>query len=72
MPWDHVKKQMELALIAINRPRPYRPLKLVPHDPMRNPRLVTAIKGWITEAYCVVPGRPKYGIVPRLSRRRGL
>ena len=23
------------------------------------------------EAYCVVPGRPKYGIVPRLSRRRG-
>jgi hypothetical protein len=59
MPWDHVKKQTELALTAINRPRPYRPLKVVPHDPMRDPRLVSAIKGWITTEIFLVNRTPE-------------
>jgi len=25
MAWDHLQKQRELALAAINRPRPFRP-----------------------------------------------
>ena len=53
------QKQTELALNAINRPRPYRPLKVVPHDPMRNPRLVTAIKGWITTEIFLVNRTPE-------------
>jgi hypothetical protein len=35
MPYDYVKKQTENALSAINRPRPYRPLKVVPHNPTK-------------------------------------
>jgi hypothetical protein len=59
MAWDHLKKQTELALGAINRPRPYRPIKVVPHDPMRPPHLVTAIKGWITTEIFLVNRTPE-------------
>lgn len=48
MAWDHERKLVELALGAINRPRPYRPLKVVPHDPARNPRATKELGGWIT------------------------
>ena len=59
MPWDHVKKQTELALGAINRPRPYRPLKVVPHDPTKNPHLVTKIKRWITTEIFLINRTPE-------------
>jgi hypothetical protein len=48
MAWDHAAKQTALALAAINRPRPYRPLKVVPHDPSRDPAAVRQIRGWFT------------------------
>ncbi len=48
MVWDHLKKQTEIALSAINRPHPYRPLKVIPHDPNRNPMFIKQITGWIT------------------------
>jgi hypothetical protein len=57
--WDHVKRQTEMALEAINRPRPYRPLKVRPHDPGRNPRLVTTIKGWITSEIFLLGKTPE-------------
>jgi hypothetical protein len=46
MTWDHLAKQKENALIAINRPRPYRPLKVMPHDPARDPANIREIGGW--------------------------
>jgi hypothetical protein len=46
MAWDHNAKLKQNALAAINRPRPYRPLKVVPHDPTRNPVLIREISGW--------------------------
>lgn len=60
MVWDHVKKQTENALDAINRPRPNRPLKVVPHDPSRDPRLVMKIKGWITTEIFLLGRTPEY------------
>jgi hypothetical protein len=59
MPWDHVKKQTENALAAINRPHPHRPLKVVPHDPAKNPHLVTKIKGWITTEIFLINRTPE-------------
>lgn len=59
MVWDHIKKQTEIALSAINRPRPYRPLKVVPHDPKRKPRIVTRIKGWITSEIFLLGKTPE-------------
>lgn len=35
-----------LALSKINRKKPYRPVKVVPHDPRRNPLLTKEITGW--------------------------
>ena len=40
-------------------------------DPIVNDAGAILGRHALFEAYCVVPGRPKYGIVPRLSRRRG-
>ena len=57
--WDHRKKQLELALAAINRPPPYRPLKVVPHDPKRVPQLTTKIKGWITSEIFLLGKTPE-------------
>ncbi len=57
--WDHLKRQTENALDAINRPRPHRPLKVVPHDPIRNPRLVTQIRGWITSEIFLLGRSPE-------------
>ena len=59
MPWGHVKKQTAPALSAINRPRPYRPVKVVPHDPTRSPLLVKAIKGWITTEIFLINKTPE-------------
>jgi hypothetical protein len=59
MVWDHEKKLKELALAAINRQRPYRPLKVVPHDPKRNPALTPKIKGWITSEIFLVGKTPE-------------
>ncbi len=59
MAWDHTKKQIALALDAINRPRPYRPLKVVPHDPSRNPALVKKITGWFTSEIFLVGKSPE-------------
>jgi hypothetical protein len=54
MTWDHLAKQKENALIAINRPRPYRPLKVMPHDPARDPGSIREIGGWFgTEIFLI-------------------
>ena len=54
MTWDHLAKQKELALAAINKPKPYRPIKVRPHDPARPPALVREVGGWFgTEMFLV-------------------
>jgi hypothetical protein len=62
----HKKKQIEIAVEAINRPAPYRPVKVVPHDPTRDPRLVTKIKGWITTEIYLLNQTPE-----EMERRLG-
>jgi len=51
--------RIKIALEAINRPKPYRPLKVVAHDPLRNPRATTSIKGWITSEIFLLGRTPE-------------
>jgi len=47
--WDHVKKQEDNALQAMNRGGAYRLVKVVPFDPATGPQMRTTIKGWVTQ-----------------------
>ena len=49
MAWDHVKKQKDLALEAMNRGGIYRLVKVVPHDPAKGITVRRKITGWITQ-----------------------
>ena len=59
MTWDHRAKLKELALNAINRPRPYRPVKVVPHDPSREPSFTREISGWFGSEIFILGKTPE-------------
>jgi hypothetical protein len=57
MPWDHIRKQKQLAVEAMSRSGIYRLVKVVPHRPGRAP--ARWIDGWVTQEIFVAGRSPE-------------
>jgi hypothetical protein len=52
MVWDHKKKLKELAVASMNQPGIHRLVKVVPHQPGRQPAL--RVRGWVSQEKYII------------------
>ena len=57
MVWDHKKKLKDLAVASMNQPGIHRLVKVVPHQPGRQPAL--RVRGWVSQEKYIIGKTPE-------------